>query len=177
MCVRMKPTLLLCQPGQLFPGVLDKFLNFLKGSVLVPQNQRTEEVPDLLAHLPHPSAGLHWRMDLLENSQVSLVVFWKQEASSETPEKELHCFPPAPPCMGQVGGQTKEIRSVDSWFSSQNLLAITRHLARSFKRASAQPEWGGLSFFSMVCSPPHQGHEEDNVPGLCKDDVDVTLSL
>lgn len=144
---------LICQPGQLFPGVLDKFLNFLKGSVLVPQNQRTEEVPDLLAHLPHPSAGLHWRMDLLENSQVSLVVFWKQEASSETPEKELHCFPLAPPCMGQVGGQTKEISSVDSWFSSQNLLAITRHLARVLKEHQHNLRGGALLFLCGV-SPP-----------------------
>ena len=65
------------------PGVPDKFLKLLKDSTF--GATESEEVPGLLAHLPHASEGLNRRMDLLEDSQVSLVIFWKQKVSSENP--------------------------------------------------------------------------------------------
>lgn len=59
---------LICQPGQLFLEVLDKFLKLPKSSALVPQKQwRTEDVPGLL--VPHPLEGQNQRVDFAEDGQ------------------------------------------------------------------------------------------------------------
>lgn len=88
MCEERKPAVSYASQVSCFLR-FDKFVKLLKGSALVPQKQGENRgcpwsVGPSSFRRPKSESGLCKRM-----AKLSLVVFWKQEAGSETPEKEL----------------------------------------------------------------------------------------